>query len=382
MRKPGGPQGPHAGFHRFPSPPSEGNIESDGTTVKNVAGDITALVPSDDAALENIAREIEQLHVKAGLKTGERLATAQKIFHYRRDQGGFTGWIESRLKIISVATAYRLIDAYKRFGGGECFSSWETLPVSALYLLAAPSTPESAVDEITNRMNDGEKPTVAEVSKTIKRAKQKQNGNTDPGAAPPTSNSEESVEQRKAYYAAAESDDGRPATEQLGDGAPQDDGADDHAERERERDEGAEDDRFFDSLLADYFQQATPADIFERIPAHRRNDVLAAFPIEHVIEVFGEQLRAKLPANPLFKLRQMDDVSAASTIYEAFGARRFEVIVQKAHELYAPKGKNGAKRKKSDKPVKKTMQMEPAGTDASSNPIFAQQPRGNRSRAQ
>ena len=140
------------------------------SVIHPAGGDIAALVPSDDAALENIAREIEQLHVKAGLKTGERLATAQKIFHYRRDQGGFTGWIENRLKIISVATAYRLIDTYKRFGDGECFSNWETLPVSALYLLAAPSTPESAVDEIYDRIQAGETPSCSDVRKTVIRA--------------------------------------------------------------------------------------------------------------------------------------------------------------------------------------------------------------------
>lgn len=56
----------------------------------------------------------------------------------------------------------------------ENFSELD-LPVSALYLLAAPSTPEPVRDEVLSRAKGGEKMTVAEVKETIAEA------------APPTS---------------------------------------------------------------------------------------------------------------------------------------------------------------------------------------------------
>jgi hypothetical protein len=143
------------------------------TNTASVKADVSTVALSDAEfadQLEAIAREIEQLHIKASLQIGERLAKAQDIFRYRRDEGGFTGWIEHRLKY-STSTAYRLIDAYKRFGNGECFPNWETLPVSALYLLAPPSVPQEAFNEVAARVEAGEKLSCAAVSETIARQK-------------------------------------------------------------------------------------------------------------------------------------------------------------------------------------------------------------------
>src|SRR5262252_856838 len=46
-----------------------------------------------------------------------------------------------------------------------------TLPVSSVYLLAAPSTPQEARDEIIEHAEAGETPPVAEVKRIIERAK-------------------------------------------------------------------------------------------------------------------------------------------------------------------------------------------------------------------
>jgi hypothetical protein len=58
---------------------------------------------------------------------------------HARDEGGFTGWIEKRLRM-SQATAYRLVGVHKQFGGYESVQQLDTLPRLVLYLLAAPST--------------------------------------------------------------------------------------------------------------------------------------------------------------------------------------------------------------------------------------------------
>jgi hypothetical protein len=69
-------------------------------------------------------------------------AEAHGLFRYRRDEGGFAGWVEKRLKM-SRRTAYNLLDVHEKFGG-ESVQILHTLPRSVLYLLAAPSTPDRA----------------------------------------------------------------------------------------------------------------------------------------------------------------------------------------------------------------------------------------------
>jgi hypothetical protein len=131
-------------------------------------------------------------------------------------------------------------------------------------------------------------------------------------------------------------------------------------------------------VLEQYFSEAGGTDIFERIPIARRDQVIAAFlaklTVKDVIAVSGDQLRAELPANPLLKLREMDNVTAAETLREAFGAGRFETIVQKVRDLHTPKGKKPGK---SEKRKFKPVSMEKT-IDTSGNPVFAHV-RGNRS---
>ena len=111
------------------------------------------------------------------MQIAARLKKAHDKFAYQRDEGlgGFTGWVRKRLGY-SVATAYRLIQAHDRFG--ESLSIWQTLPRSALYLLAAPGTPEKAIAEVVQRIEAGEKPTVGEVEVAIARAGAPESGKT------------------------------------------------------------------------------------------------------------------------------------------------------------------------------------------------------------
>ncbi|NEU14634.1 DUF3102 domain-containing protein [Methylobacterium sp. BTF04] len=110
-------------------------------------------VPAGDR-LEEIAVEIETIQGVALLKIGERLSEARDIFKYDRNEGGFTGWIDARLKFGS-STAYKLIDVFTAFGN-ESFHKMETLPKSVLYALAAPSTPEPVREEAIRRVEAGQ----------------------------------------------------------------------------------------------------------------------------------------------------------------------------------------------------------------------------------
>jgi hypothetical protein len=124
-----------------------------------------------DEQLEAIAKDIEALQASALMRIAERLAAAHKLHRHNRDEGGFEGWVEKRLTM-SRKTAYRLLDVHKQFGGYESVSQWHTLPRSVLYLLAAPSTPEVAREEAIERIEAGERLTLAEVRVQVEAAQE------------------------------------------------------------------------------------------------------------------------------------------------------------------------------------------------------------------
>lgn len=113
-----------------------------------------ALTVDNAGRLEAIAVEIEAIQGVALLKIGERLMEARDLFKYDRDEGGFIGWIDARLKI-SKPTAYRMIDVFRSFGAANA-SHVETLSKSVLYALAGPSTPEPVREEAMRRVEAGE----------------------------------------------------------------------------------------------------------------------------------------------------------------------------------------------------------------------------------
>jgi hypothetical protein len=152
-----------------------------------------------DDKLEGIAKDIERLQGTAILKIAERHAEARELFRYRRDEGGFAGWVETRLRF-SRQTAYNLLHVHERFGDVESVKYLDTFPASILYLLAAPSTPEPVREEIIERAKTGEKITHAVVKKTIGKqpaAKRKANAAPEGNDADPQA----SADARKAEYA-------------------------------------------------------------------------------------------------------------------------------------------------------------------------------------
>jgi hypothetical protein len=130
-----------------------------------------ALVPvTTDDRLEAIAEEIETLQANAIMRIAERLAEARSIFRYRRNEGGFGGWVEQRLHF-SRDKAYDLLNVGERFGN-QSVELFDTLAPTILYLLAKPSTPEAAIAEVCERAASGEKISTATTRKVIEAHKE------------------------------------------------------------------------------------------------------------------------------------------------------------------------------------------------------------------
>jgi hypothetical protein len=86
--------------------------------------------------------------------------------------GNWLPWLEREFGWADK-TAENFINVYKLSGKFENFSNLD-LPLSGLYRLAAPSTPEAARTEIVERAQAGEQISVAEVESVIDTAKNRQ----------------------------------------------------------------------------------------------------------------------------------------------------------------------------------------------------------------
>jgi hypothetical protein len=101
------------------------------------------------------------------MKIGNKLIEVRSIVGH----GNFLPWVETELEW-SKSMAYNFIaiaeaaDKFPNFGNLD-------VPISALYLLAAPNTPDEAVKIVTERSKDGEKLSVEDVQAEIKKAKSK-----------------------------------------------------------------------------------------------------------------------------------------------------------------------------------------------------------------
>lgn len=123
-------------------------------------------VPGEAAKrLEDIAKSIETVQATAIIKIGEKLSEARDLFRYDRSEGGFTGWVERRLRM-HERTAYRMIDVYERLGGSlDNYPNIQDLSREALFQLAAPSTSQEVRDQVEQLLIDGHKVTAADVKR-------------------------------------------------------------------------------------------------------------------------------------------------------------------------------------------------------------------------
>jgi hypothetical protein len=120
----------------------------------------------NDSVLAGHAAEIRRLGKRVAddvIEIGRRLAECRRIL---KEDGS---WRDGELKL-SPQSAGRLIQVYEQRSNLEHLD----LPVSALYLLAAPSTPQEARDEVIERAQAGESISVAEVEQVVEASKGKQ----------------------------------------------------------------------------------------------------------------------------------------------------------------------------------------------------------------
>jgi hypothetical protein len=140
-----------------------------GTEIAVVVGDSAAVALSDAEftdQLEVLARDIIHIDRSATFRIAARVAKAHELFVNRRDEGGFQGWVEDRLGY-SRSHAYRLLDVDRLAKMSQGWDIFGTLPTTALYLLAARSTPDEIRNEIAGRIKTGEKVSCAAVAEAI-----------------------------------------------------------------------------------------------------------------------------------------------------------------------------------------------------------------------
>lgn len=109
----------------------------------------------------------ERLHRAAQdiWEIGQKLAEVRS----RLKHGQFETWLKAEFGW-SHRTAYNFINVYEAFGKPANFAEID-IAASALYLLAAPSTPENIRTQFVQRARAGEKITYKNVRNTIKEAK-------------------------------------------------------------------------------------------------------------------------------------------------------------------------------------------------------------------
>jgi len=126
---------------------------------------VTALA-EHAAAIRQLGKQTVENVVEIGRHLTEAKAEIKKL------GGSWGGWLEAEFKW-SDQQARRFMHIFERKSELNNLLNAD-LPVSALYLLAAPSTPEAARTEILERAQAGEAVPVAEVKRIVASAKDNQ----------------------------------------------------------------------------------------------------------------------------------------------------------------------------------------------------------------
>lgn len=115
--------------------------------------DLSSLANSDreliDQCMDGI-RDLVQDNVQSIICIGRNLCTVKdKMSH-----GQFGRWLSVEFSG-SYSTATKMMQAYRRFGSSDIDLSRYRISVSALYRLSSPSIPDSAVDQVFKRSEQG-----------------------------------------------------------------------------------------------------------------------------------------------------------------------------------------------------------------------------------
>jgi hypothetical protein len=91
-------------------------------------------VATVEQQLEQHAIAVERIQRDAIFEIGRELAAAQELFKYRRDEGGFTGWLAKRLPHIPQRSAYQAIEIAAKVPG--MFADYANISPFALEQIA------------------------------------------------------------------------------------------------------------------------------------------------------------------------------------------------------------------------------------------------------
>jgi hypothetical protein len=271
------------------------NISTEIAVVKADVGNFVV----DDPVLTKCAAEIRRLgrRVKEDVvEIGRYLDEAQQ----HAGHGTWLTWIEAEFGW-SDQTARRFIHVYE-FSRDSKFNKLlnSNLPLSALYQLAAPKTPEAARKEVAARVEAGEKVSVAAVTKAVGWVKAKKVKTTKPADDVDAAEEDPSVTQRRTECAALFGESADSAESELTAVESAGPAAEKLLEYWTESTPQAQ--QFIrDLVIEEFFAQADGADIYARIPADRLDEVIPAFLDKLTVEgmrtkmseAFGQSLRRK-----------------------------------------------------------------------------------------
>jgi len=137
-------------------------------TVEVALATVEDLLRESAAAIHTIRDGIRKLSVDSAIEIGRRLSVVRENV----DRGRWLGWLEKEFdwsdrSARNFMSVYKLAETTKL----ENFSNL-SIPRSALYLLAAPRTPDKVRDDVLARAKAGEKMSVAKVEKAVAASEQ------------------------------------------------------------------------------------------------------------------------------------------------------------------------------------------------------------------
>jgi hypothetical protein len=129
--------------------------------LREIEGAVNPVLAEHAVAIKALGKRV----IADVIEIGARLTECKRICGH----GNWLPWLEREFGWTDK-TAENFINVHKLGGKFENFSNLD-LPLSGLYLLAAPSTSDEARTEIIERAQAGERVPVAEVKRTIEAAK-------------------------------------------------------------------------------------------------------------------------------------------------------------------------------------------------------------------
>ena len=134
-------------------------------TTEVTAFDYQALPSERALEVRAVAERIHERTTVAVIENGRDLLAVREMPEMK---GRFVAWLKAEFNL-SEGTAYNMMQAAENLG--DRFVTITNIGPSALYALAAPSTPEEVRQEIESRAAAGEKITVAEVERLKREAR-------------------------------------------------------------------------------------------------------------------------------------------------------------------------------------------------------------------